>query len=160
MGVRYISSLKWGNLSWTSSETFIENEMSSSFAGCQYQIYFDWLWAAKYRLHKLCFVSPIQFCESDLLKISLQSPICFCESNLLIFARLALRNRADCLHVRQTFSRPSNKTIKIRYQLFIWVKKVSHPKDMKYASMQHNKYEDIFFLKFYFLILSNPGRIK
>ena len=74
-------------------------------------------------LHNLCFVSPIQFCESDLLKISLQSPICFCESNLLISARRALRNRADCLHVRQTFSRPSNKTIKIWYQPFCWAKK-------------------------------------
>ena len=188
MGVRYISSLKWGNLSWTSSETFIENEMSSSFAGCQYQIYFDWLWAAKYRLHKSCFVSSIQFCESDLSKILLQSPICFCESNLLIFTRSALRNRADCLHVRHTFFRPSYKTVKVGYQPFCLVKKVSHPKDMKYASMQHNSRTSIlmnpkltvfmfirrdplamtkslkvwgyFFLKSSFHFLSKPGRIR
>ena len=121
------------------------NERFVCWLSISFQIYFNWLWAAKYCLHKLFFVFPIQFCESDLLKISLQSPICFCESNLLIFARLALRNRADCLHVRQTFSRPSNKTIKIWYQPFCWVKKeVSHhPKDMKYVSMQHNSLTSI-----------------
>ena len=91
----------------------------------------------------LCITSPIQFCASDLLKISLQLSICFCESNLSIFTRLALRNRADCLHVRQTFSGPSHKTRKIRNQPFCWNKKLSHPKDMKYAGMQHNSVTSI-----------------
>ena len=105
--------------------------MSVSFAGCQFQISIGSELPSTVCINYF-FVFPIQFCESDLLKISLQSRIRFCESNLLIFARLALRNRAACLHVRQTFSRPSNK-----------VKKVSHPKDMKYVSMQHNSFTSI-----------------